>query len=63
MMACLKYLRTVYAEIVVFYDFVHFVGKIDFVAEPNPYIYIYILAIYPRDAAGVTIYNRILVYR
>ncbi|MFS7975959.1 hypothetical protein Hanom_Chr10g00886791 [Helianthus anomalus] len=24
------------AEIVVFYDFVHFVGKIDFVAEPHP---------------------------
>ncbi|MFS8000206.1 hypothetical protein Hanom_Chr12g01175641 [Helianthus anomalus] len=30
------------AEIVVFYDFVHFVGKMDFVAEPHP-IYIYIL--------------------
>ncbi|MFS7915068.1 putative armadillo-like helical protein [Helianthus anomalus] len=29
------------AEIVVFYDFVHFVGKMDFVAEPHP-IYIYI---------------------
>ncbi|MFS8027778.1 hypothetical protein Hanom_Chr16g01502711 [Helianthus anomalus] len=28
------------AEIVVFYNFVHFVGKIDFVAEPhNIYIY------------------------
>ncbi|MFS7988556.1 hypothetical protein Hanom_Chr11g01036241 [Helianthus anomalus] len=24
------------AEIVVFYDFVHFVGKIDFVSEPHP---------------------------
>ncbi|MFS8014099.1 hypothetical protein Hanom_Chr15g01340651 [Helianthus anomalus] len=32
------------AEIVVFYDFVHFVGKMDFVAEPHPiYIYIYML--------------------
>ncbi|MFS7976721.1 hypothetical protein Hanom_Chr10g00895731 [Helianthus anomalus] len=29
------------AEIVVFYDFVHFVGKMDFVAEPH-HIYIYI---------------------
>ncbi|MFS7913919.1 hypothetical protein Hanom_Chr02g00147381 [Helianthus anomalus] len=28
------------AEIVVFYDFVHFVGKMDFIAEPHP-IYIY----------------------
>ncbi|MFS8008572.1 hypothetical protein Hanom_Chr14g01274361 [Helianthus anomalus] len=25
-------------EIVVFYDFVHFVGKMDFVAEPHPSI-------------------------
>ncbi|MFS8023631.1 hypothetical protein Hanom_Chr16g01453681 [Helianthus anomalus] len=23
-------------EIVVFYDFVHFIGKMDFVAEPHP---------------------------
>ncbi|MFS7938155.1 hypothetical protein Hanom_Chr05g00436101 [Helianthus anomalus] len=44
MMVCLKLLWTVrvwifvfMAEIVVFYDFVHFVGKIDFVAEPHPY--------------------------
>ncbi|MFS7925338.1 hypothetical protein Hanom_Chr04g00283631 [Helianthus anomalus] len=36
MMVCLKFLLCFMAEIVVFYDFVHFVGKIDFVAEPHP---------------------------
>ncbi|MFS7958343.1 putative H(+)-transporting two-sector ATPase [Helianthus anomalus] len=48
-MVCLKFLWNVkcfMVEIVVFYDFVHFVGKMDFVAEPHPssplYIYIYI---------------------
>ncbi|MFS8020603.1 hypothetical protein Hanom_Chr16g01417501 [Helianthus anomalus] len=30
------------AEIVVFYDFVHFVGKMDFVAEPH-LLHIYIV--------------------
>ncbi|MFS7952188.1 hypothetical protein Hanom_Chr07g00604051 [Helianthus anomalus] len=44
LMVCLKFLWTVrvwilcFTEIVVFYDFVHFVGKRDFVAEPHPYI-------------------------
>ncbi|MFS7984819.1 hypothetical protein Hanom_Chr11g00991131 [Helianthus anomalus] len=49
MMVCLKFLWTVrvwifcFTKIVVFYDFVHFVEKIDFVAKPHHiYIYIYI---------------------
>ncbi|MFS8033733.1 hypothetical protein Hanom_Chr17g01573071 [Helianthus anomalus] len=40
MMLCLKFLWNVRVwilfEIVVFYDFVHFVGKMDFLAEPHP---------------------------
>ncbi|MFS7940843.1 hypothetical protein Hanom_Chr05g00469061 [Helianthus anomalus] len=40
-MVCLKFLWIVRVwifcfKIMVFYDFVHFVGKIDFVAEPHP---------------------------
>ncbi|MFS8012415.1 hypothetical protein Hanom_Chr14g01320581 [Helianthus anomalus] len=41
-MVCLKFLLTVrvwilcFTKIVVFYDFVHFVGKMDFVAELHP---------------------------
>ncbi|MFS7903409.1 hypothetical protein Hanom_Chr01g00023671 [Helianthus anomalus] len=48
-MVCLKFLWTVrvwiLSEIVVFYDFVHFVGKMDFVAEHHP-ILVYKLNIF-----------------
>ncbi|MFS7974909.1 hypothetical protein Hanom_Chr10g00874321 [Helianthus anomalus] len=38
-MVCLKFLRIVRVWILLFYDFVRFVGKIDFVAEPHPFVY------------------------
>ncbi|MFS7960360.1 hypothetical protein Hanom_Chr08g00702321 [Helianthus anomalus] len=42
------------AQIVVFYEFVHFVGKMDFVAEPHP---IYMCVLWLKLWCFMTLYT------